>query len=79
VCVKARVRVMEERDVRVDAGGYDSVCAGVTSSERLTTHLIAADGAGGGWCGWGWSHLVIEALRWLRMSRWLGLQYSATW
>jgi hypothetical protein len=29
----------------------------------------------------GWSHLDMEALRWLRMSRWLGrrLQYSATW
>jgi hypothetical protein len=85
--VKARVRAMEERDVRVDAGGFDSVVSlsGVTSVERLRhgsdSGGAAQEGEEAGVVGDGWSHLDMEALRWLRMSRWLGrrLQYSATW
>ena len=85
--MKARVRAMEERDVRVDAGGFDSVVSlsGVTSVGAPQTLFdsggAAQEGEEAGVVGDGWSHLDMEALRWLRMSRWLGrrLQYSATW
>jgi hypothetical protein len=69
------------------AGGFGSVVSlpGVTSVGAPQTLFdsggAAQEGEEAGVVVDGWSHLDMEALRWLRMSRWLGrrLQYSATW
>jgi hypothetical protein len=67
------------------AGGLVVSLPGVTSVGAPQTLFdsggAAQEGEEAGVVVDGWSHLDMEALRWLRMSRWLGrrLQYSATW